>query len=196
MIRQLAIAAIALAFGAPAVADRGTGHAAMDRRCSYSSRAANDVVTTAHCARIDAAGHLHIAPRMLHRLTYDRFGLSEINVAGWYRVRRDGLTAPVMTLDNWAEPFSNGLARSPLRNRIGYIDRRLRRVIPARFDGAFPFDHGVARVCEGCRQTSTDNGEYHSYAGGRWGRIDRRGRFVVPLRAADGPGGADCARHR
>ena len=88
--------------------------------------------------------------------------------------------APVMIMDNWPEDFSNGLARSPVGNKIGYIDRSLKLVIPARYDGAFPFEHGTARVCTGC--TTQTAGEHSYYAGDRWGCIDRHGRAVGPLR--------------
>ncbi len=66
------------------------------------------------CAWIDPDGHPHVTPGHLHRLRYDRRGLATIHIGQWYYMRRSGRLAPVMTLDNGAEPFSDGLARSPV----------------------------------------------------------------------------------
>jgi len=153
----------------------------MDRDCTYRSRTHHDVGTFKHCAWIDQNGHVHVAPRHLRRLSYDKYGLANIHVDRWYYVRRDGRVAPVMTLDNWAEPFSDGRARSPVGKKIGYIDRHLRLVIPARYDGAFSFERGIAVVCTGCKATS--DGEHHWYEGGMWGCIDREARQQRPFRS-------------
>jgi hypothetical protein len=119
-------------------------------------------------------------------MRYDRYGLSEISIGHqFYVIRRDGVMAPVMIMDNWAEGFSNGLARSPVGNKIGYIDRSLKLAIPARYDGAYRFEHGAARVCVGC--TSQAVGEYSTYVSGQWGCIDRRGRALQPLTRREGP---------
>lgn len=108
------------------------GVAGAGRDCSYRSRTHHDVLTFKHCARVDRYGHLHVVGRHLRRLGYDKTGLASIHIDHWYYVRRDGRLAPVMTLDNWAEPFSDGRARSPVGNKVGYIDRGLRLVVPAR----------------------------------------------------------------
>jgi hypothetical protein len=105
-------------------------------------------------------------------------GLASIYVDQWYKVRRDGGAAPVMTVDNWAEPFSDGRARSQVGGKIGYIDRYLKLVVPARYDGAFPFERGVAVVCVGCKLVS--DGEHTHYEGGMWGCIDRSVLASIP----------------
>lgn len=160
-------------------AERPHRIAGADRDCTY--RTHDDVRTHKHCARIDRDGHLHVVPRHLRRLSYDKNGLANIHVDRWYYVRRDGRAAPVMALDNWAEPFSDGRARSPVGKKVGYIDRDLRLVIPARYDGAFPFERGTAVVCTGCKTVS--DGEHSRYEGGMWGCIDRKGRERKPFRS-------------
>jgi WG containing repeat len=157
------------------------GAAAPNLDCTYNSRAGRDIATFQRCAWVDQNGQLHVTARHLARLTYDSDGLATIRVDRWYYVRRDGRLAPVMALDNWAEPFSDGLARSPHGEKIGYIDRELRLVIPARYDGAFRFERGVAVVCTGCKTLS--DGEHSRYDGGMWGCIDRQGRELSPLRS-------------
>jgi hypothetical protein len=88
--------------------------------------------------------------------------------------------APVMVYDNGPDEFPDSLARSPVGQKVGYIDRRLRLVIPAKYDGAFPFQHGVAVVCLGC--TVVSDGDHSWYEGGAWGCIDRRGRELKPFK--------------
>jgi len=158
--------------------------AALD--CTYGSHALNDVKTFQHCARADSSGRPQVTRRHLRDLSYDRHGLSTIFIGGWYVIRRDGRLAPVMMMDNWAEDFSDGLARSLVGGKIGFVDRSLRLAIPARYDGAYPFNRGVAIVCIGC--TSKTTGEYTSYVGGAWGCIDRFGRLKRPMRPLK-PGG-------
>jgi hypothetical protein len=170
--------ALAMALGLHAAAA-----AHLDLDCTYQTPAGG-TPTISRCAWRDARGQLRVAPRYLRRLTYDRFGLASLYADGWRYVTRDGRTAAVMGLDNWADPFADGLARSPADGKVGYIDRRLALAIPARFDGAYPFEHGIAVVCVGCRAVAED--ENASYAGGQWGCIDRRARYVVPLHPAAG----------
>jgi len=109
------------------------------------------------------------------RLQFDRHGLAAVLVGEqWVYYSLAGDAAPVMTMDNGADYFVEGRARSNLGGKIGYIDRSLRLVIARRYDGALPFRGGVAEVCFGC--TIRSDGEHQSYAGGRWQRIDRFGR--------------------
>ncbi|MEG3144599.1 WG repeat-containing protein [Sphingomonas sp. RT2P30] len=170
----IASVAASIAIVSPAAA----GHKALLRPCTYAFNV--DIGTFAHCARLDRTGRMSVRPFHLRRLAFDRHGLANIYVDGWYYVRRDGRSAPVMTLDNGAEGFSDGLARSQRRGKIGYIDQRLGLVIARRYDGAYPFASGVATVCIGCEVKM--RGEHGSYVGGRWGCIDRRGVLVGPMR--------------
>ncbi len=131
---------------------------------------------------------MHIAPRYLRGFRYDAHGIAAVAIDGWYYVRRDGRAAPVMDDgDNDAEGYFDGLARSPVGGKIGFIDRRLRLVIPAKYDGAYHFLHGVAEICMGCKITRAgEDGEWTYYDGGLWGCIDRRGRLIAPMRPRKG----------
>ena len=89
------------------------------------------------------------------------------------------------SMDNGPDYFEDGLARSRVGGKIGYIDRKLNLVIPATYDGAYPFKDGVAVVCTACTidyDRTVAEGERSWYEGGQWGRIDRRGRVVSPFR--------------
>ena len=155
--------------------------------CTYVPKAKGDVVGFEHCAWSDATGHFHLKREHLLSLEFDRHGLAGVNIdGGWYYVRRDGRLAPVMMMDNWAEDFADGLARSPVGGKIGFIDRNLVLVIPARYDGALPFEHGWAQVCVECKLTS--DGEHSWYVGGRWRCIDHHGHERAALSATRGSG--------
>ena len=104
----------------------------------------------------------------------------------WFYVRRGVIPVPVESMDNGPDYFEDGLARSRVGGKIGYIDRKLNLVIPATYDGAYPFRDGVAVVCTACTYVSdptATEGERGWYRGGQWGRIDRRGRVVSPFRS-------------
>jgi len=149
--------------------------------CAYEPNG-GEMQTFTGCAWRDGQGRLHLASQHRARLTYDRFGLASVYVEGWYYLDRTGRAAAVVAFDNRADPFAEGLARATVGDKIGFIDGHLRMVVPARFDGAFPFEHGQAVVCVGCRAAS--DREHITYIGGSWGCIDRRGRFVTDLHAA------------
>ena len=154
--------------------------------CTYSSRLDNDTSSHKDCVRRDRTGRLHISPPHLRRLDYDRFGLAAVFIDRFYYVRRDGRLAPTMALDNWAEDFQDGLARSPVNGKIGFIDRSLTLRIPAKYDGAYPFRKGFAVVCVGCtsrsRASSSGDLEASWYEGGIWACIDRLGHPQSALR--------------
>jgi hypothetical protein len=154
---------------------------AADTSCTYAAKTGGDVLHFEHCARTDPAGHPRLERKHLLALEFDRHGLAGVNIGdGWYYVRRDGRFAAVMKMDNWAESFADGLARSPVAGKIGFINRNLALAIPARYDGALPFEHGWAEVCIDCKLVS--HGEHSWYEGGRWACIDRLGREREPFR--------------
>jgi hypothetical protein len=152
-----------------------------------SAKATGDVIHVERCARSDSAGHFHLKRQHLLALDFGRHGLASVYIeGGWYYVRRDGRLAPVMTMDNGAEPFSEGFARSPVGGKIGFINLNLALAIPARYDGALPFGDAGAEVCIDCRLVS--RGEHSSYEGGRWACIDHHGHEREPFSPDRGAG--------
>jgi hypothetical protein len=140
------------------------------------------------CTATGSDGRPRLKRAYLARLRYDPDGLASVLLMGgtgtqksqWFYVRRGVAPVPVETMDNGADYFNDGLARSQAGGKIGYIDRKLNLVIPATYDGAYPFKDGVAVVCTAC--TIAGDGEHSWYEGGQWGRIDRRGRVVTSFR--------------
>lgn len=72
---------------------------------------------------------------------------------------------------DYAEQFSEGLARAVRQEKSGYIDRTGKFQITGRFSSGWGFVDGVAIVTITDRQGT----EF-------WGMIDRRGDFVIPCR--------------
>jgi hypothetical protein len=146
------------------------------------------------CAATGPDGRPRLKRAYLARLRYDRDGLASVMLFNrtdtrkyqWYYVRRGVIPVPVESMDNGPDYFEDGLARSRVGGKVGYIDRKLNLVIPATYDGAYPFKDGVAVVCTACTiayDRTVTEGERSWYEGGQWGRIDRRGHVVSPFRA-------------
>jgi hypothetical protein len=144
--------------------------------------------TVKQCAATGPDGRPRLKRSYLARLRY-RDGLASVLLfnetdkqnAQWFYVRRGVIPVPVEKMDNGPDYFEDGLARSRVGGKIGYIDRKLNLMIPATYDGAYPFRDGVAVVCTAC--TIAGDGEHSWYVDGQWGRIDRRGRVVSPFRS-------------
>ncbi|AWH54189.1 hypothetical protein C1924_13865 [Stenotrophomonas sp. ESTM1D_MKCIP4_1] len=120
-----------------------------------------------------------ISAEALKTLTYDEDGLAVVHAGdGFHYVDRTGRSLPVLTWDNGAESPQEGLLRGRVGDRVGYFDLQFRQVIPALFDFAWPFEDGVAEVCNGCRRGTPDGDGHTPMEGGEWFRIDRSGRRV------------------
>jgi hypothetical protein len=114
----------------------------------------------------------------LRALAFDADGLAVVFIRGeFHYVNRAGRTAPALRFDNGADYFVEGLARTVRNGKIGFIDKRLAEIVAARWDFAFPFERGVAVVCNGCRPVRESGRD--RIEGGTWGYIDRKGRPVV-----------------
>ena len=150
--------------------------------------------TFKRCAATGPDGRPRLNRSYLTRLRYDYRGLASVLLWDgidprkfqWFYVRRGVIPVPVESMDNGPDYFEDGLARSRVGGKIGYIDRKLNLVIPATYDGAYPFRDGVAVVCTACTivyDRTVSEGERSWYEGGQWGRIDRSGRVVSPFRS-------------
>lgn len=157
--------------------------------CAYAARATEKNPTPelqqlqprGGCATFESDGSLTVHPDHLNELHFDEGVAAVLLSTGWYYVTPAGGTAPVVTFDNGADYFAEGLARTIRSGKVGFIDRSLTLRIDPAWDFAFPFDGGVARVCQGCRSHPTAEGEHFERRGGAWGYIDREGTVVVPV---------------
>ncbi len=154
--------------------------------CLYIPRASPEnpqpeVETFADCARRES-GEIHVAAKHLAAIELDADGLGTILIAGqWYYIRADGTKMPVVTWDNWADDFAEGLVRTVQDGKIAYADKSFEVALPKLYDWGWPFDQGTAQVCRGCRIERSPGEEHMTVMGGKWGYIDRAGHEVVPV---------------
>ncbi len=135
------------------------------------------------CAALDEHGDIVLREEHLRNIIFPDDGPAPVvilhpEVSAVY-VNKTGITARTLLVDNGADYFAEGLARTLRSGKIGYINRSLKLVIPAEYDFGFPFREGLAKVCLGCRSIS--DGVHARVSGGRWGYIDTNGQEVVPI---------------
>ena len=128
-------------------------------------------------------GELLISREDLNKMDFRRNGLAEVIVQdhGWYYVNRIGKSLSVITFDNGADYFAEGLTRSKIGGKISYFDRNFNQFIPPKYDWGWPFENGKALVCNGCRETPRDSDGHSRMIGGQWGYIDKKGKEIVPV---------------
>lgn len=128
-------------------------------------------------------GKISLSKEFIRKLGFDEHGLASVAVDGrYYYAKRSGAMLPVISFENWADDYAEGLVRSMVDGRIAYFDRRFRQVIAPRYDWGAPFENGRALVCKGCGIEPSDEEGHRRVAGGLWGYIDRKGREVVPVK--------------
>ncbi len=161
-----------------------SGNAAdYDLPCFYADKeSGGSLEHVEHCARA-TDDSVVFRPAVMARMDFEGDGLSPATANGsWHWVRPDGRAVAVVTFDNGADDFEEGLARGPWQGGMAYYDKQLNRVLATPYDWVDRFDGGIAAVCKGCRIERTPDGEHSVVVGGEWGAIDRQGRLVLPMR--------------
>jgi len=102
--------------------------------------------------------------------------ISVFQKGAFYYIRKDGKAIKTITYENGADPFVEGLARTKVNGKIGFFNTNLDIVLKPIYDFAFPFYHGVAEICTGCKEQQ--EGDYSMLKGGRWQKINREGLVV------------------
>lgn len=132
------------------------------------------------CATFDENGDPRILPAHLEAISFDDDLASVLIADRWYYLRPDGSILSVPTYDNGPDYWRDGLVRTLRDGRIGFAGRDFELVVEPLYDWAWPFEDGLALVCQGCR-IEDGPGEHHAVVGGRWGVIDRSGREVLAV---------------
>lgn len=114
---------------------------------------------------------------------FKRSGLALVKRAGetWtYVDARNQTVFEAFLFDNGPDELHDGRARVVKDGKTGFVDDEWRLVIAPRFDAAFGFDGGKARVCVGCdpRIWSAEAPPAASARPGREFWIDRDGNQV------------------
>jgi hypothetical protein len=150
--------------------------------CTYVANAPTaELEAHAGCARA-VDGSPQIAAVHLARMSYTSNGLASAFIDGrWYYVKPNGDLLQVVTFDNGADYFAEGLTRSLVRGKVAYFDIKFHQVIPPKYDWGWPFAGGRALVCTGCKAGKPDGDGHGSVDGGRWGFIDKMCKEIVPV---------------
>ena len=88
--------------------------------------------------------------------------------------------------DNGPDDVKEGLMRFQENEKIGFANQCMEKIIEAKYDSAWPFYDGLAKVCIDCKQVCENSDCEHPFTkGGRWGAINREGEEVVPIAYKD-----------
>jgi hypothetical protein len=136
-----------------------------------------------NCLREASNGELSVKQQVLKHLQFDSHGLAVLRSAtsGWMYVSRTGkvVISGVPTMDNWADTFHDGLVRVVRNGKYGFSNRKGQLVISPVYDGSMNFEHGKAKVCNGCTSKCVEpECEHHVFSGGEWFEIDIKGTVV------------------
>ncbi len=94
----------------------------------------------------------------------------------FYYIRKDGKEIKTLTYDHGADPFSDGLARTKVKGKVGFFNPNLDIILKPIYDFAFPFHNGKAEICTGCKEKK--EGEHSLLDGGKWQKINRDGLVI------------------
>jgi hypothetical protein len=94
-------------------------------------------------------------------IPFEHFELGPFSAAGiapafhkdkglWYVDATGAYLYESYNYDNGFDPISEGRSRFRFQGKIGFLDAEHRVVIPPRYDAAYYFDEGSAKVCVGC----------------------------------------------
>lgn len=126
-----------------------------------------------------AAAPLQVSDAARASLQFDTHGLAAVQAGGQHHyLHRDGHQLAVLTYDNGPDGFAHGLVRARVDGRIAYYNRQLQPAFAARFDWGFPFENGLARVCNGCQPGPADADGHSAIGGGEHFCINLQGQTV------------------
>jgi hypothetical protein len=105
-------------------------------------------------------GRVAAAPQYTVAEPFGKGGIAAVvDAQGWAYINRRGeVVIRPFIFDNGPDGFSDGLARYTEGGKFGFFNTSGAVVIPARFEFAYPFVKGRAKVGEGC--TSVSDGEH------------------------------------
>lgn len=132
------------------------------------------------CGELLDADTLRLHAAHFEKLDFAENGLAVVlRDGGAFYVSSTGKVMRTHFFDNGADYFVEGLARTVAHGKFGFMDEALKVVVAPEYDFAFPFADGLAVVCQGCR--SRADGEHRPVLGGKWGKIDKAGKIVIPI---------------
>ena len=134
-----------------------------------------------NCGQLLTQDTFQLGESHFNKLYFSKNGLASFFYEGSvFYVSKAGKVVRAYFFDNAADYFVEGVARTILNNKFGYIDEQLNVVIKPEYDFVFPFKNEVAVVCNGCR--FEPDGEHNIVVDGKWGAINKSGKIVIPIK--------------
>lgn len=120
-----------------------------------------------------------------HRKTFGAEKFNKRGVAhiiteeGWVAInRKKQILYKPFIYDNGPDYVQEGLLRFVENGKMGFANEAGKKVIPAQFDFAYPFEKGKARFCNGCKTIKDGEHSRLDENTGVWGLIDKKGRIL------------------
>lgn len=142
------------------------------------------------CGGLRDDGTLKLNENLDHLIFYQANGLADIYFPkeGCYWISRARVLRKTICQGKSPEPMQDGLARYvDSRGQFGFVNEKLKIVIPPAYDFASPFLRENSLVCKKClvRPIKFDlSGDLIKPVGGQWYIIDKTGKVLK-----------ECARH-
>jgi hypothetical protein len=138
---------------------------------------------------LDGAGKMAIPPGKYAMCLTDTFRThAVVLLQGDYKWavidRQEQVLYEIFPYDNGPDYPSEGLFRIVQNGKIGYADAATYAIIiEPRFDCAFPFENGRAKVSNQC-QTTTD-GKYSVWTSEEWQYVDKQGGVLPSMKVSE-----------
>lgn len=132
------------------------------------------------CA-VKEKNHLKVKPTAFAKIKFDKDGLAggSFETGDCYWLRKSGVMKQTHCFDNGADHFKEELVRYKSdANLFGFMDKKLKVVIPAKYTFAYPFSGGKAEICMGCQELKIPRSEHKVMVGGTKFFIDKKGKQV------------------
>lgn len=102
-----------------------------------------------------------------------KIAVLEIDSIGPAYINKLGKIVLMHRFENGPDYFAEGLARNIVNKKIGFVNKELNTVIEPKFDAAFPFKNGRAKVGINCKKVKM--GEHSKWECKEWFWIDKNG---------------------
>ncbi len=86
----------------------------------------------------------------------------------------------IFVFDNGPDPIQDGLFRIIKNGKIGYANSDGKIVITPKYECAYPFENGIAKVSLNC--STTKNGEHTIWYSSKWIYINKKGKIEKTIR--------------
>ncbi len=131
----------------------------------------------------DAKGNLLFKIRGIGR-GFSEYGYAYVD--GNFVNTKGRVILKAFIFDNGPDDVKEGLLRFQENEKIGFANQCMEKIIEAKYDSAWPFYYGLAKVCIDCKQVCENGDCEHPFTkGGRWGAINRKSEEVVPIAYKD-----------